>query len=301
MKPTLGGYTISTYYMEVKAMTITFNIDKSQRKSLAHRIGELMGTEIRYCGVPSCAYQIGSMMLGKDAVLTGEGAEDSIRTLLNALENEGYQFTADFTDSPQNAQESVCGEDIAVQAEPMGYASEDETAEDDTTHLTISMPRSFFTEQALDNLQRIIRNKFTLIKHALNTDNLGIVVTDDKIEFPWFTLTEEGDSAAYMQFIPMLCEFAKVRKRVIAKSSTPDNRSTDGSDYNEKYAFRCFLLRLGMIGEEYKAARKVLLRNLTGSSAFRSGKPESSENQSQSISQSEGGAQDATDENTVSE
>ena len=41
---------------------------------------------------------------------------------------------------------------------------------------------------------------------------------------------------------------------------------------NEKYAFRCFLLRLGFIGAEYKAARKVLLRNLTGSSAFKSGK-----------------------------
>ena len=40
---------------------------------------------------------------------------------------------------------------------------------------------------------------------------------------------------------------------------------------NEKYAFRCFLLRLGFIGNEYKTQRKILLRNLTGSSAFRSG------------------------------
>lgn len=295
-------------------MTITFNIDKSQRKSLAHRIGKLMGAEVRYCGVPSCAYQIGSMMLGKNAVLIGEADKNVLRTLLNALNDEGYQFTADFTDSPQNAQESVCGEDIAVQAEPMGYASEDETAEDDTvvtdasiapadentgedaaddtTHLTISMPHSFFTNQALDNLRHIISNKSTLIKHALNTDSLDIVVTDDKIEFPWFTLIEDGDSAAYMQFIPMLCEFAKVRKRVVDKVTDVDN---------EKYAFRCFLLRLGMIGEEYKAARKVLLHNLTGSSAFRRGKPEPSDNQNQSLNQPEGGAQDATDENTVSE
>ena len=298
MKPTLGGRTISTYYMEVKAMTITFNIDKSQRKSLAHRIGELMGAEVRYCGVPSCAYQIGGMALGKDAVLTGEEDENVLRTLLNALKDEGYQFTAKLPESPQNAQESECegDSDTSVQAEQVGYASEDETSEDDTTHLTISMPRSFFTEQALDNLRRIISNKSTLIKHALGTDSLDIVATDDKIEFPWFTLTEEGDSAAYMQFIPMLCEFAKVRKRVVAKSASSDNTADDS--INEKYAFRCFLLRLGMIGEEYKAARKVLLRNLTGSSAFRSGKPELSE--SHNLNQS-GGARDATDENTVSE
>lgn len=41
---------------------------------------------------------------------------------------------------------------------------------------------------------------------------------------------------------------------------------------NEKYAFRCFLLRLGLIGDDYKAARKYLLRNLDGDSAFKGGK-----------------------------
>lgn len=42
---------------------------------------------------------------------------------------------------------------------------------------------------------------------------------------------------------------------------------------NEKYAFRCFLLRLGLIGAEHKQTRKILLRNLTGSSAFKAGQP----------------------------
>lgn len=40
---------------------------------------------------------------------------------------------------------------------------------------------------------------------------------------------------------------------------------------NEKYAFRCFLLRLGFIGEEYKEARKILLKNLTGNGAWKNG------------------------------
>ena len=42
---------------------------------------------------------------------------------------------------------------------------------------------------------------------------------------------------------------------------------------NDKYTFRCFLLRLGFIGNDYKATRKVLLKNLTGNSAFRHGEP----------------------------
>ena len=47
--------------------------------------------------------------------------------------------------------------------------------------------------------------------------------------------------------------------------------STEKKVSNEKYAFRCFLLRLGFIGEEYKTDRRILLKNLTGSSAFKNG------------------------------
>jgi len=61
---------------------------------------------------------------------------------------------------------------------------------------------------------------------------------------------------------------AKTQKRVTAKDKTVDN---------DKYAFRCFLLRLGFIGAEYKADRKILLKNLTGSSAFKGGAPDADE------------------------
>ena len=67
-----------------------------------------------------------------------------------------------------------------------------------------------------------------------------------------------------MALITALCEMAKNQKRVTA---------TDKAPSNEKYAFRCFLLRLGFIGDEYKAARKILLRNLTGNTAFHNGRP----------------------------
>ena len=40
---------------------------------------------------------------------------------------------------------------------------------------------------------------------------------------------------------------------------------------NEKYAMRCFLLRIGMIGPEYAAARKELLKRLSGDASFKSG------------------------------
>ncbi len=216
-------------------MNIKFNIEKSQRKALAQKIGELTGSEVKYLGVPSCGYQIGAYTLDKEAVLHGDELPDDIRS---ELQKAGY------------------------------------TAEDEPMALTISMPRDFFTEQSMNNLLQLIANKETLLKHAFETESLAINECEETIEFPWFTIKQDGDADAYAKFITMLCEFAKNLQRVVNKPDASDN---------EKYAFRCFLLRLGMIGSDYKAARKVLLRNLTGSSAFRHGKPK-------------GGADDAVSE-----
>lgn len=144
-------------------------------------------------------------------------------------------------------------------------ADEEQTETDEITGVCISMPRSLFTDSALENLKALVAAKGNLIKKALGTDGLPIEVTDTKISFPWFVgMPTPEEMKAYDSFICKLCEMARNAKRVNAKETDTDN---------EKYAFRCFLLRLGFIGAEFKAERKILLRNLTGSSAFRSGQP----------------------------
>jgi hypothetical protein len=100
------------------------------------------------------------------------------------------------------------------------------------------------------------KGKGTLIKKAIEADSLKYEVTEDKIIFPWFPFNGDSEETkAYTQFISLLTEPARTAKRVTLK---------DIPVANEKYEFRCFLLRLGFIGEEYKAARKILLKNLTG-------------------------------------
>ena len=132
--------------------------------------------------------------------------------------------------------------------------------------LVIEMPRSSFTDTALDNLKRLVESKSNLIKKALGTETLELEITDDKVEFPWFEDGTDPDAVkAYTHFVTALCEMARVQKRVTAKEKETDN---------DKYAFRCFLLRLGFIGTAYKEERKILLRNLTGSSAFKTPKSE---------------------------
>lgn len=70
--------------------------------------------------------------------------------------------------------------------------------------------------------------------------------------------------AACTRFIAALCAMAKKQKRVL---------TADKPVENEKYAFRCFLLRIGFIGEEYAEARRILLRNMIGNGSMKSGEP----------------------------
>ena len=94
-------------------------------------------------------------------------------------------------------------------------------------------------------------------------NTLPIERENGKVCFPWLRSDASPEEIrAFDRFICPLCEMARNAKRVTAKVHPNDNA---------KYAMRCFLLRLGFIGEEYKETRKILLRNLAGSSAFRSG------------------------------
>jgi len=138
------------------------------------------------------------------------------------------------------------------------------------SELVIEMPREGFTEAAIANLERLVKSKETLIKKALGTDRLTIEQTEDRLRFPWFSSSLAAEEVnAYARFIGALCAMAKNQHRVTATEKAYDN---------EKYAFRCFLLRLGFIGPEYKRGNEsILLSRLTGSAAFKNGQRNSEE------------------------
>ena len=126
--------------------------------------------------------------------------------------------------------------------------------------LHLAYRRDDFTDQALENLRHLMWAKGQLIKDACQLDSLKLDVDDQQVTFNWFNKVKLDDATAYQQFIDKLVQYAKDHQRIV---SEPHEES------NEKYAFRCFLLRLGFIGPEYKTQRKVLLRNLAGSAAFK--------------------------------
>lgn len=127
--------------------------------------------------------------------------------------------------------------------------------------LTISLPREDLSDLALSRLMALIDSKASILKRALGAATTEMTLTDKTISFPWFeTVPTAEEISAYTTFFTLLMKHAKEAKRITGK---------DHAVENEKYYFRCFLLRLGLIGAEYKDARRILLQHLEGSSAFR--------------------------------
>lgn len=131
----------------------------------------------------------------------------------------------------------------------------------ETVKLNITYHRNELTDQDLDNLRHLIWAKSQLIKDAFDIESLHLSIDDQQVSFNWFDQVDANDALAYQQFIDKLMQYAQNHQRIM---SQPREES------NEKYAFRCLLLRLGFIGPRYKKQRKVLLKNLTGSAAFKS-------------------------------
>lgn len=223
-------------------MVIKYKVTGAERKRLVAALSNFTGVKAKYLGMPSMAYEVGDFTIDKNGNL-------DLSRQINSGEIE-------------RAAAHLAGEGFIAEEEISATKGE-QTADSEEFGLTVSMPRSNFTEKALENLKALIEAKGELIRHALDLENLPIEVSEDEVSFPWFEkLPAAEEVKAYNHFISALCEMAINQKRITVKEKEVEN---------EKYAFRCFLLRLGFIGKEYKEERKILLRNLTGSSAFKGG------------------------------
>ena len=95
----------------------------------------------------------------------------------------------------------------------------------------------------------------------------------NKVEFRLFQFDEPSDGKqnglhagqlkSYIQLCLALSQMAKT-----VKTASPKPQQNE----NQKYAMRTWLLRLGFIGDEFKTARELLTKRLSGDTAFRNGR-----------------------------
>lgn len=267
-----------------------YNLHGSDRKPLIEAMSQVLGLHAVYQGAPSFAYTVGDYTVNRNGTLSynSDIHPDFAAVLVEDLRERGFvaeriaaendneitdaEWAADVSGENITAETEVddtVPEEIPNSNEPAENSGMPETVPSDNipNQLTVEVPIAGFTPETLENLKKIIASKATLLKQALETDGLPITECDGKITFPWFTLHGlDGEADAYNRLVAAICKMAKNQKRVTA---------TEKPVENAKFNMRLFLVRLGFIGDEYKTARKILLRNLTGNSAWKSGhKPE---------------------------
>ena len=280
-------------------MEISYNVTGAKRKELVNVISKATGMKAVYKFMPTCNFEIGSFTVNKEGTLLIDAHADNeeVARVLEAIAAASFEGeTQDTQESPAedaSAEEVLAEEeslpsqeDATEAAELMETDTTEETdnnkaeaadsmeeaetteAEESSTPEAASERTGLTVEIPLDkvdvgNLTKLLDAKGGLIKKALGISELPIEVLEEKAAFPWFGELPDNDAVqAYTHFISALCQMSNNAKRVTVTEKAVDN---------EKYAFRCFLLRLGFIGAEYKTERKILLKNLTGSSAFRNG------------------------------
>lgn len=225
------------------------------RKEKVKILGKHLGIKPKYLGVPSFAYEIGDFTVTRDGTIINKaGDEMKLDEILNSSE---------------------------------------ETTETEFDSIEISFPMEGHDERTIKNLLNMIYSKQSLIKKVfdcsenivekelideistleslseilttINKENCkGIDFNDEKLTFNFIN----GDIQTSSEFLSLLIKKAKELQYTSSKPIETDN---------DKYTFRTWLIRLGMIGPEYKAHRKTLLSSLTGSSAFRNGLPANKE------------------------
>lgn len=238
-------------------MQINYNVTGARRKEMVKVISDTIGVKAEYKYMPTCNYEIGDFTVTKNGFLEFNDSVDSakVKKVLEAVAAAGFSFKQQEKTKPEESEKTPNEAIIATKDE-----------QDGETGLTIVLP---LKDVEVENLNHILMAKETLIRHALGVDDLDFEIQEDKIIFPWFTEMPEPDKAeAYTKFIAHLGKFSKEIKRASSNEKTVEN---------EKYAFRCFLLRLGYIGAEYKQDRKILLHNLTGNSSWKNGSPKKEE------------------------
>ena len=251
-------------------MRYNYSISGSDRKPLVAAISQILDKPAVYQGAPSFAYTVGDYTVDRNGILSYNSNihPDFAAVLISDLQERGFvaeiiSDTDDDEPTTENAYDTDENEAIVTE----NIASTEVTDTDSSDILTIEVPDNGFTPEAKENIRKIVASKKTVLEKAIGSDVLPIVEKDGKITFPWFTLHGiDGEADAYGHLITAICKMAKEQKRVTA---------TEKPIENEKFTMRLFLIRLGFIGDEYKTARKILLRNLSGNASWKSGhKPE---------------------------
>ena len=210
---------------------VKYNATGNERKKLVKKLEALTGERARYQGMPTAAYVVGPYTVDRNGAVSPD-PEEEIRS---GLERAGFHGEDEEAAAPAPVEEGAPG-------------------------ITIRIPMSTLTEAAVQNFQNMVASKGGMIKMAFGISELPVEYGEEDVEVRWFEKGEPEDKDAAEELVKAMFAHARNAKRV---------RPAPVESDNPKYNFRVFLNAIGMKGDQYKAYRRSLLKNLPGSAAYR--------------------------------
>ena len=239
------------------------------KKEIIKSLEEHFGVKPKYLGVPSCAYQIETAeetyivdRAGK--ITNSEGNEVELDSIINGkTENDTAKSTATETTVIEVAV-PMEGHTCITLRNLVNMIYSKQALIKKSLGLTANIIEDDFCTGINEARMETLEDFKTAIEGMVETQCTGIAFdfNNSTITFKFLEDASPENVQTYTQFVALLNQSAKTLKHASAKAKDTDN---------DKFTFRVFLVRIGMISDEYKAARKILLERLEGNSAFRSG------------------------------
>jgi DNA-directed RNA polymerase subunit L len=235
------------------------------RKEMIKKLGEHLGLEPKYLGVPTFNYEIKTdqevYTIDRRGIIT---------------KSDGETITADEILHQSEIEKSLYQDSDSIQVK---IEFEDHTATSLKNIINMIYSKQHLIMMSFQTEEHFMNDDFIqeLNKEEIN-DLKELKASIEKLgrdRFPGFSIDFEEESFTfYLHGSSLSSERAKAFKDLcflISEYSKTLNRASfkQAQDDNPKYALRTWLIRIGMKGPEYKESRKTLLKHLEGSSAFR--------------------------------
>jgi len=244
----------------------SFKVTQLERRQVTSVIADTIREQAKYAGAPSFNYNVGGWTIDKQGIITTpetrfQDEQVTLRRVLDALNIAGAKTEGNLTvtlsmkghdgNSLRNLVNLIWSKQALIQKALVRYAI-----------LPASFVKGINTVpiDSLEDFVHVVNNAIEAGEITGDSD-LDIDLVDKSISFSFFNASIDAEEVdAFGIFCVQLNEQA-IRQKF---TSTKQKEAT-----NDRYAFRCFLLKLGFIGSEYKAARKILLSKLDGNAAYR--------------------------------
>lgn len=254
--------------MEKESFKYSFKVTGLERKRIIAIIADEFIESVEYQGPPTFAYKTTSgWTIDRDSVVTTPetGIKEehvTLRMVLDALNFAGAKAEGNLTITlPMDGHNGNALRNIVNL-----IWSKQSLIQKALARQELIIPESLVTTinaVPIDTLEEFT----SVVNNAIETEqitghsDLDIDLVDKSISFSFFNASLDAEE---VHAFGILC-FQLNEQAIKQKFSSTKQKEAS----NDRYAFRCFLLKLGFIGAEYKAARKILLSKLDGNSSYR--------------------------------